>query len=578
LGCTHRLGISLEIPFDTHHNQSMTYAEVVSAYRALARQHPRKLQLQVAGQTDIGEPLQVAVLSSDGVFNPEKIRRSGKRIILIINGIHPGEPEGIDATFMFLRDMLSSREKLLALRQVVLVVIPVYNIDGCLNRNTTSRANQNGPESYGFRGNSRNFDLNRDFIKADTRNAQTFHRIFARWKPDILVDNHTSNGADYPYVMTLIATQHNKLEEPLGVFLREKMMPALFSGMESKGIPMSPYVDFKGDTPETGLVAFMDYPRYSTGFAALWNCIGFMPETHMLKPFKDRLWATYNLMETICRFVSENREALGAARAAAVHLTRTKTFFPLDYRLDTTVFSLLPFRGYTSGYKPSDVSGQPRLWYDQSKPYSRNIPYFDTYRPGIGTEKPAAYIIPRGWHPVVERLKANGVSMQPILEDTTLETESYFIREFQTRQVWEGHYFHYATGVEKQLSNRRFQKGDWWVPVEQEANRFIVETLEPQAPDSWFAWNYFDSVLGQKEYFSGYVFEDLAAEFLAANPSVRAKLEEKKRQDPEFALNGSAQLDWVYRQSPWYESTHRRYPVARVLRSDRRPSSYKSDN
>ena len=85
--------------------------------------------------------------------------------------------------------------------------IPVYNVDGALSRQDTSRVNQNGPEAFGFRGNARHLDLNRDFIKADSLNARTFAQVFTRWDPDVMVDTHTSNGADYQHVVTLIATQ-----------------------------------------------------------------------------------------------------------------------------------------------------------------------------------------------------------------------------------------------------------------------------------------------------------------------------------------------------------------------------------
>jgi len=125
---------------------------------------------------------------------------------------------------MLFRDYLAKPDLFKPLLdKVVIVAIPVYNVDGCLNRGSYSRANQDGPESYGFRGNARNYDLNRDFVKCDSRNARTFNQIFRTWNPDIFVDNHTSNGADYQYVMTLIATQHNKLEAPLGEFLQNTM-------------------------------------------------------------------------------------------------------------------------------------------------------------------------------------------------------------------------------------------------------------------------------------------------------------------------------------------------------------------
>jgi hypothetical protein len=559
------------IPFEKNDNQTLTYHEAIACYEKMAAARPDIFQLKQVGSTDSGEPLHVAVLNTAGEFDPEKIRRSGKRILLINNGIHPGEPEGIDATVLLLRDILAKPERQKALEKIALVVIPVYNVDGCLNRNSYSRANQDGPESYGFRGNARNYDLNRDFLKCDSRNARTFNQIFTTWLPDIFVDNHTSNGADYQYTMTLIATQHNKLEAPLGRFLQETMLPALYADMKQRNWEMIPYVDTPSETPDSGIVGFCDYGRYSTGYAALWNTIGFMPETHMLKPFKDRVWSTYHFMDVVIGFMASHAEAIGKARAEAWERTRSKPEFVLDYVMDQKKHDTLIFKGFEAKYKPSEVSGLPRLWYDRSQPYARPIPYYNHFEPFVTVEKPAAYVIPQAWENVVERLKINGVAMRQLAKEVELETETYFVRDFKTRNAWEGHYYHSGVQLEKKMLQRKFSKGDFVVFTDQIANRYLLETLEPNAPDSWFAWNFFEPILMQKEYFSAYVFEDLAAQFLKENPAVRAELDAKRAADPSFAADGKAQLDWVYRQSPWYEPTHQMYPVARLPRAESLP-------
>lgn len=553
------------IPFETNPDQTLTYHEVIACFEKMAAAHPDIFHLETAGSTDSGYPLHVAVLNTAGVFDPEQIRRSGKRILLINNGIHPGEPEGIDATVLLLRDYLTKPQLQKTLEHLAIVFIPVYNIDGCLNRNRFSRANQDGPESYGFRGNARNYDLNRDFVKCDSRNARSFNRIFQTWMPDIFVDNHTSNGADYQYTMTLIATQHNKLEAPLGQFLQETMLPELYADMKTRNWEMIPYVDSPNEIPDSGIVGFCDYGRYSTGYAALWNTIGFMPETHMLKPFKDRLWSTYHFMDVVIHFINRHHAEIGKARAQALETTRQKNIFHLDFAPDQKKHDSIPFKGYEAGYKPSEVSGLPRLWYDRSKPYEKNIPYYNYFNPSVSVEKPAAYILPAAWENVIERLHLNGVDMQPLSKDLEMETETYFIGEFKTRNAWEGHAFHYGIELEKRTMQRKFHKGDLVIFTNQRANRYLMETLEPNAPDSWFAWNFFEPILMQKEYFSAYVFEDLAAQFLKENPEVKAELDRKRKADPAFASDASAQLDWVYRHSPWYEPTHRMYPVARVM-------------
>ncbi|MBP6824950.1 MAG: hypothetical protein KA165_00185 [Saprospiraceae bacterium] len=559
------------IPFEKNDNQTLTYREAIGCYEKMAQAYPGMFHLESTGSTDIGEPLHVAVLNTSGEFDPVKIRRSGKRILLINNGIHPGEPEGIDATVLLLRDYLEKPAMQKALEHLVIVVIPVYNIDGCLNRNSWSRANQDGPESYGFRGNARNYDLNRDFVKCDSRNARTFNRIFRTWMPDIFVDNHTSNGADYQYTMTLIATQHDKLEAPLGRFLQETMLPELYAEMKTRHWEMTPYVDGPGETPDSGISGFCDYGRYSTGYAALWNTIGFMPETHMLKPFKDRVWSTYHFMDVVVHFMAGHAPEIAKVRAEAFEHTRSKKEFVLDWAMDQMKHDSIVFKGYEAKHKPSEVSGLPRLWYDRSAPYAKQIPYYNYFNPSVTVEKPVAYIIPKAWENVIERLKINDVTMHHLDADITLDVETTFIREFKNRELWEGHYYHHGIKTEKKTTKRKFGKGDVVIFTNQDANRYLLETLEPNAPDSWVAWNFFDPVLMQKEYFSDYVFEDLAAQFLKETPAVRAELDAKRAAEPAFAADAQAQLDWVYRQSPWYEPTHRMYPVARLMQAAKLP-------
>ena len=204
------------------------------------------------GTTDVGKPLTLVVLSRDKVFDPALIKKEGKRVLLINNGIHPGEPEGIDASMMLSRDML---KKNALPKNVVICMIAVYNIDGCLNRGL-SRINQNGPRAYGFRGNYRNLDLNRDFIKADSRNALAFEQILNTWNPEIFLDNHTSDGADYQYVMTLIETQKDKQNPILADYTSKTLSPFLYKSMKESGYEMTPYVESEEKSPDNGHCKF----------------------------------------------------------------------------------------------------------------------------------------------------------------------------------------------------------------------------------------------------------------------------------------------------------------------------------
>ena len=548
-------------------NTTATHAECIAYYQKLAAAYPQHLHLAEAGPTDAGQPLHEVVLSPDGDADPASTRRKNRRILFIQNGIHPGEPEGIDASMMLARDLLQQPQLQKLLADVTVVIVPIYNIDGALNRNATTRVNQNGPAAYGFRGNARNLDLNRDYIKQESRNARSFAALFQKWQPDVFVETHTSNGADYQYTMTLIATQHSKLAPALGAYLQGQLLPALYQGMAQKKWPMTPYVDFEGLTPESGLRAFLETPRYSTGYAALFNTIGFMPETHMLKAFAPRVHATYDFLRTMLETVGRQAPTLAAARAQANAEMAAQTTFPLAWTLDESQAETVSFQGYEGRQKPSAVSGQPRRYYDRTAPFTRPVKYYNTYQPTATARRPTAYLIPRAWGEVVAILRRNGAPLVPLAHAVTVPAEVYYVEDYQTTpKPFEGHYVHRDVRLRTATESVRFEPGDFVVYLGADAPaRYLVETLEPQATDSFFAWGFFDSILQQKEHFSDYVFEDLAADLLRRDPALRQRLEKLKQDSAAFAANGPAQLEWVYRNSPYHEPGHNRYPVVRWL-------------
>ena len=552
-------------------NTTATYAECIAYYQKLAAAYPQQMHLAEAGPTDAGQPLHEVVLSADGDADPSSTRRKNRRILFIQNGIHPGEPEGIDASMMLARDLLQRPALRKLLAQVTVVIVPVYNVDGMLNRNATTRVNQNGPAAYGFRGNARHLDLNRDYIKQESRNARSFAALFQKWQPDIFVETHTSNGADYQYTMTLIATQHSKLAPALSTYLQGQLLPALYKSMEQKKWPMTPYVDFEGQTPESGLRAFLETPRYSTGYAALFNTIGFMPETHMLKAFAPRVHSTYDFLKTVLETVGQQSAALATARATAAANLAAQTTFPLAWALDESQPETVQFRGYEGRTKPSEVSGQPRLYYDRAAPFTRPVQYFNTYKPTATARRPTAYIIPKAWAEVVEILRRNGATLEPLTHDVAVPVETYYFEDFKTTpKPFEGRYVHSQVQLRTVAETAAFHAGDLVVYLTEAAPiRYLIETLEPQATDSFFAWGFFDSVLQQKEHYSDYVFEDVAANLLRRDPALRERLEKLKQQNAAFATNGPAQLEWVYLNSAYHEPGHNRYPVARWLGTGR---------
>ncbi|WP_405200565.1 M14 family metallopeptidase [Christiangramia sp. LLG6405-1] len=540
-----------------------TYEEVISYYEKLAEAYP-SVDLIEFGSTDSGYPLHLAIYNADGEFDLNKIRKSHS-FILINNGIHPGESDGIDATMMLFRDMAG--DSINSPKNTIVATIPIYNVGGALNRNSGTRTNQNGPKEYGFRGNARNYDLNRDFIKADTKNAQTFYEIFHYVDPEVFIDNHVSNGADYQYTLTHLFTQHDKLGGNLGKYLNETMMPALEDSLKNKNWDITPYVNVFNDVPEAGFSQFMDSPRYSTGYTTLWNTLGMMVETHMLKRYDKRVYGTYELMQSMIRITDKESSRIKDLRNQAKRKYLTDRHYNLKFEVDEENPSKRDFKGYEAENIASEVTGGERLKYDDSKEFTKEIAYYDNFKATEEIEIPRAYVIPQGWWQVVDRLKMNNIKMDPLDRDTLIQVEVYKIEDYDTsKNPYEGHYPHQNTKVSKTTEEVRFRKGDFLVTTFQDGARYLLETLEPTATDSFFNWNFFDTVLQQKEGFSPYVFEDKAKELLDSDAERQKKFDQKKREDADFRNNWYAQLDWLHKQSSNYEEAHLRYPIFRLPR------------
>ena len=545
-------------------NQTATYHQAIQYYSTLAAKNPR-ISLSEMGPTDSGRPLHL-VLIADPVPSLDEVLTDSRSVLLVNNAIHPGEPDGVDASMAFARDLaFDDAHYGDTLKNVIVAVIPLYNIGGALNRNSGTRANQNGPEEYGFRGNARNYDLNRDFIKCDTNNARSFAEIFHQLDPDLFLDTHVSNGADYQHVMTTSHSQKDKLGLRLGRYLEDTFEPQLFSKLKGDGFPTIPYVNSGGQPPERGFSQFLETPRYSTGYTALFQTMGFMTETHMLKPYAQRVRATRAFLDRSTELLAEDGERIQEIRQEDRREYKRQQKVAIAWEVDRNTPSRLEFHGYEASYLPSEVTSGKRLFYDRSKPFVRDIPYYNNYVVSKEVTVPSAYVIPQGWHRVIELMKLNGVRMQRLQKAATVPAGVYHIEDVTTRSTpYEGHYFHDDVTAQKQIERVSLNVGDVIIPVTQDKARYIVETLEPEAMDSLFRWNYFDTILQRKEYFSPYIFEDSAKQMLSKDPDLAAEFEKRKREDRGFAANRRAQLTFLYERSNNAEHAYHRYPIIRL--------------
>jgi hypothetical protein len=268
-------------------------------------------------------------------------------------------------------------------------------------------------------------------------------------------------------------------------------------------------------------------------------------------------------------FTAEKDNEIRKLRKDAIQTQKALTDYPVSWKLDTTKYEILNFKGYEGSFVKSEVTSLNRLIYDRNKPFTKPVKHYNGFVPGKSIKIPAAYIIPQGWWPVIERLKLNQVQYISFTTDTVLEVEKYKIKSYKSVGTpYEGHQLHYDTQVEVSTGKKQFRKGDLLVPTDQPGMRYLLETLEPEAKDSFFNWNFFDAILENKEYFSPYAFEELAEKILQDNPALKKELEEKRAKDEEFNANGYAQLDFIYKHSKYLESAYMEYPVYRITKTD----------
>ncbi|MBK9270395.1 MAG: hypothetical protein IPM48_02265 [Saprospiraceae bacterium] len=555
--------MSFQTSFEKDTLQTTTYEDCILFYQKLEI-HFYQLHVINIGESDTEEPLRLVVIDRDGLVDPSEIRKKGRGLVLMNHGIHPGEPEGIDAGMMLARDLLIHPEMNRFLDSVSVLMIPVYNIGGSKLRNSLTRVNQNGPKEYGFRGNRNYLDLNRDFIKADAENTKSFQKMFVHWEPDVYIETHTTNGADYPYRLTLLGSQKDKLSAPVAEFMYKDFFPHLYRSMELEGDPVCRYVN-TDSSPRNGLNGFMDSPRYSSGYTTLFHTASFLIETHMLKHYKPRVQSTYRLLKHGLEYLYAHKHKLLLARQSAFEIDFQAKKFCLKYQASKNQTDSILWSGYDTVMVHYPELGLSLHRYDPMKSYTIKLPWKDRFECAGEVDIPSYYLLPRAYRAVAENLKRNGVRLDTLKRDSLVEAWYYKIEKTKpSNSPYEGHFLHQEVHTIKIKSSFPYFKGDYIISTKQKSLRYLMTALEPGSTDSYFVWNYFDGILQRKEYFSDYLFAPLAEKLLTEDEILRANYQKKLRDDPEFGKSDARRLQWIYQQSKYAEPYYLIYPVARI--------------
>ncbi|MCT4562414.1 MAG: hypothetical protein N4A41_13685 [Crocinitomicaceae bacterium] len=528
-----------------------TYSEMRTQCLQLAKKH-QEIELYNMGSSDANLPIYLMVINGAGDSTATFNKARNGTAILVNNAIHPGEPDGVNAMFNWVEDWIAAGKPTDSMP--VIGFITAYNVGGMNNRSSTSRANQNGPEEYGFRGNARNFDLNRDFVKMDTKNSFTFVKIYQALDPDVFIDNHVTNGADYQYYLTVIPSLKERLMPSVRSMTYDKLWPFLKVDLLNKGVEMAPYVNLKDETPDNGLVAFNDLPRYAMGYASLFHSLSFTVETHMLKPFPARVQVTQDFFESTLDFVKQYAQEIEEMRKRAVKECAEQPYFLSNFKLNEGEYEQLEFLGFSAKYKPSEVTGLSRLYYDRTAPWTKKIPYYNSYQAGDSARMPQTIYIAATEEKILERLRANGVEMSTLSDQVELElTVQRVIHYNASSRPYEGHFSYRNQTIQYEQKKVKLPKGSVRIQLNQPKGYFLLHVLMGASDDGYFTWNFMDSYLDEKEYFSPYVFEDVAAQLLKDHPDWKEELLEKRKMDRKFAESQWAQLFFIYQKSEYFE-------------------------
>lgn len=550
-----------------------SYEQTMNYFQNLA-DNSEFAELLTFGISPQGRELKYLLLTNERKTDREMsaqlgVRELFKPTILIINGIHSGEIEGKDASMLLLREILMTKEKEYLLDSINIIVVPIFSVDGHERKSKYNRINQNGPEEMGWRTTAQNLNLNRDWMKADAPEMQAMLKLVDRYIPDFVIDTHTTDGADYQYTVTYSVEWSKNIFKLMGDWLGNDFAPYLEKEVEEKGFLIFPYVYLKNwdKGPEEGLIYWPSSPRFSSGYFALQNRPMLLVETHMLKPYKERVYSTKAVLETTLEFVFNNSTELKKLNQQADEHTsklyEEGKYLPITFS-NTDKYEPVNFKGYEYYRDSSTVSDAKKLVYtDHKKDFA--VKYFNDIVVTDSIKVAKGYYIPPEYSFLVDRLELHGVrpsyfvneSKKDIVTRYKFKDVKFSESSYEGRQSITFNYDTYTEEVD-------IPEGSYLYLTNQRTARVLTHLLEPKSADSFVRWGFMNQIFEQKEYYEDYVMEKIAAEMLENDSKLKKEFEEKLKSDEAFRNNPRARLDFFYERSPYPDKQLNVYPILRI--------------
>lgn len=548
--------------------ESPNYESTMNYFQRLSS-HSEFAEIFSFGISPQGRELKCMIVSKDGLLNPAEAKKSGKPIVLYLSGIHSGEINGKDASMLLLRDILVTKEKINLIENVILLVIPIFSVDAHERRSTYNRINQIGPEETGWRATAQNYNLNRDFMKADAPEMKAFLKLYSAWLPDFFVDIHSTDGADHQYQTTIAIEKYANARPVISDWVSEEFIPYVIKRVEEKGYSISPYLGFIKEDPKKGVYDWAATPRFSNGYAAIQNRPGLLIESHVLKTYKERVYSTQAVLESILELINMDPEKIVKMNRQADEdgikmYVSGGTEYPLELERLEVSGRTYNYKGIEYEMKYSEVAGGDVKVYT-GKRFEQEVPYQTEFKIIKSVKLPKAYIIPEEWIQIVDIMKLHGVNVSRMKKDTRFIVEKYNFSDVSfAARPYEGRFIpNYEVKLSADTVDVR--SGSFYVETNQRTFGVIAHLLEPSSDESFVKWGTMNQIFERKEYFENYAMMPIAEEMYKNDPALREEFNNKLNSNEEFRNSISERLNFFYERSPYYDSHYNQYPVMRVL-------------
>jgi hypothetical protein len=531
-----------------------SYAETMAWLTKLCNSAPQIMRMVPVGKSAQYRDINMVIASSE-TFDKDVLKTSQKPLLLIQAGIHAGEIDGKDAGMMLLRDIAFGNKKAL-LTNCNILFIPILSVDGHERISPYNRVNQRGPENMGWRTNARNLNLNRDYSKLDTEEIKAVVQVMNEYEPDLYLDLHVTDGADYQYDITFGISEG--FSPSTSQWLNSILTPAVNKELKQFGHIPGPLVFAANDLDfRDGMVEYPYSIRFSTGYGDVRHIATILLENHSLKPFKQRVLGTYVFLESIIRTVSTQATALQGA--ISQDRARRNKEVVLTWKQSEKKDSIR-FLGIESTREKSKVSnGEYVIW--KGKPVSQTISFTRHNTPDKKSERPKAYWVPATHKEVIDRLRAHGLIMEVITIAEEIDVTMYRATNYKFAKAPNEGHFAVTADFKREKRREIFYPGSVKIETDQPLGDLAIMLLHPDSPDSFFQWGFFPEIFSRTEYIENYVIEPLANKMLAEDPALAAEFEKKKKEDPAFVNDAGAVYQWFYSRSPYFDSRWLLYPV-----------------